>query len=292
VSATAGAERASPLRSEADAGLSRRFIETGSGPRLSAISLSGEPGRVPVLFVHGAFGGAWHWAEHFLPAAAREGRRAIALDLRGHGESEGFDKLEGTSLAHFEEDVALAAASFERPPIIVAHSLGGLIAQRLIGRVPMSGLALLASLPPEGMFFVGPRFAVTNPLTWAEALVGSFAKSSPPISDAARRLLFGEGLPPDLVDAYAERMRPESPRALADAHTPGPIASAFLHRVPSLVIGGALDRLIWRPSTLRTALYHGAGHRTVAGMGHFLPLDRGAEHVAAGVLGWMNGIAD
>jgi pimeloyl-ACP methyl ester carboxylesterase len=63
--------------------------------------------------------------------------------------------------------------------------------------------------------------------------------------------------------------------------------SAFLAGVPTLVLGGDLDRLVMRPSTIRTALYHGAEHETFGRMGHFMQLDRGADRVAARILDWM-----
>ena len=39
----------------------------------------------PLVFVHGAWHGAWCWDEHFLGHFAAKGYRAIALDLRGYG---------------------------------------------------------------------------------------------------------------------------------------------------------------------------------------------------------------
>ncbi|HJW79105.1 MAG TPA: alpha/beta hydrolase, partial [Beijerinckiaceae bacterium] len=77
---------------------------------------------------------------------------------------------------------------------------------------------------------------------------------------------------------------------LADAHVPGPIVSAFLAGIPTLVLGGTRDRLVTRGSTLRTALYHGAEHRTIEGGGHFLQLDPNADEVARGVLDWIAGM--
>src|SRR6476661_688640 len=41
----------------------------------------------PILFVHGAWHGAWCWEEHFLDFFAERGHRVAALDLRGHGAS-------------------------------------------------------------------------------------------------------------------------------------------------------------------------------------------------------------
>jgi pimeloyl-ACP methyl ester carboxylesterase len=85
-------------------------------------------------------------------------------------------------------------------------------------------------------------------------------------------------------------MVPESARALLEAHAPGPIVPAILHGIPTLVVGGDLDRLVWAPSAIRTALYHGGLYRVVAGMGHFLQLDPGAEAVARDVLDWIEAL--
>jgi pimeloyl-ACP methyl ester carboxylesterase len=38
--------------------------------------------RTPILFIHGAFGGAWIWTEPFMRHAAKRGRRSAALSAR------------------------------------------------------------------------------------------------------------------------------------------------------------------------------------------------------------------
>jgi pimeloyl-ACP methyl ester carboxylesterase len=68
------------------------------------------------------------------------------------------------------------------------------------------------------------------------------------------------------------------------------VLSAALTGTPTLVIGAEFDRLVWRPSTLRTAAYHGSEHQVAEGMGHCLPLDIGAEIIAQRVLDWVDGI--
>jgi len=46
----------------------------------------------PLLFVHGAWHGAWCW-QNFLPYFAGHGYETHALSLRGHGRSEGWEGL-------------------------------------------------------------------------------------------------------------------------------------------------------------------------------------------------------
>ena len=242
----------------------------------------------PILFIHGAFGGAWMWREIFLPYFASRGRASAALSLRGHGASEGRAQLSETRLPDYCNDVQRALAEFKEPPIVVAHSLGGLLAQRLIGREEMRALVLLASLPPEGLMLESPRLALTDTRIWLEAFLGSLAVSRLPIAMAAQQVLFSEGLPRERVARHAARMTPEAPRALAEAHLPQPVSSASLFGLPTLVMSGSRDRLVSYASGWRTALYHGAQHRTVEGTGHFPQLDVGAEAVAHDVLDWID----
>ena len=53
----------------------------------------------PILFVHGAWHAAWCW-ENFLPYFAQQGYPSYAVSLRGHGASEGRDKIRWHSAAH------------------------------------------------------------------------------------------------------------------------------------------------------------------------------------------------
>ena len=266
-----------------------RQLRQPVGPVLEFIEASprGERVGAPVLFLHGAFCGAWSWAEIFLPFFARRGRHAGAVSLRGHGAGGDRRFLSTATLSDYLTDARRAFAEFPEPPVVIAHSLGGLLAQMLIGRVRMRALVLLGSLPPEGLFFESPRLALTDTRIWLEALTASAGISKPPIVMATAELLFSEGLPRECVRRYAAMMTPEAPRALAEAHLPGPVLSAFLFGIPTLVVGGAKDRLIWPVSTWRTALYHGAGYELAADQGHFMMLDPGAETVARRVLDWL-----
>jgi pimeloyl-ACP methyl ester carboxylesterase len=270
----------------------RRIPGEGRAPALELVEArpSGPPAGAPLLFVHGGFGGAWMWQEAFLPTLARRGRHAAAVSLRAHGGSGGYNGLKLWGLSDFADDIRRAHAAMPATPILVGHSLGGLLLQMLVGRLPMRALVLLASLPPEGLFFDGPRLAITDPHIWTEACLGTLSGSRLPVEAAGFQILFSEGLPPERIAAYAACMVPESARALLEAHAPGPIVPAILHGIPTLVVGGDLDRLVWAPSAIRTALYHGGLYRAVAGMGHFLQLDPGAEAVARDVLDWIEAL--
>jgi len=280
------------MRSRARDGIVARTIpREGGAPALELLEAvpDGNARGAPLLLVHGAFGGAWMWREIVMPVFAAAGRRVLAFSIRGHGASEGYERLRETSLAEYVEDVRRAFRVLPEPPVVIAHSLGGLLSQMLIGREEMRALVLCASLPPEGMIFTTPRLAMTDPTLFTEAFLGSVTKTHGPIAMAGFQVLFSDGLPPHEIARHARRMQPESPRALLDAHASPPVLSAAAFRIPTLVVGGERDRLVWRASTVRTALYHGGEHRTASGMGHFLQLDVGAAELAGDILAWLDG---
>ncbi len=251
------------------------------------VAPEGSGAGAPLLFLHGAFAGAWCWSENFLGFFARRGRRAAAVSLRGHGGSEGGEELRHAGIDDLLSDVLRGFEAMPEPPVVIAHSLGGYLAQLLIGRARMRGLVLVGSLPPDGMALVGPRLALTETRIWSEAVTATIANSRATIDLAGLELLFGEGVPRERALRYGARLIPESPRALAEAHLPRPVLSAFAAGLPTLVLNGLADRLVWPATALRTAVYHGAEHQLFETGGHFLMLDPCADAVARHILDWL-----
>jgi pimeloyl-ACP methyl ester carboxylesterase len=87
---------------------------------------------VPLLFVHGAWHAAWCWDEHFLDFFADKGYRALAVSLRGHGNSPTLKPLRSCSIADYVHGVASVADSLPTTPVLIGHSMGGFIVQRYL----------------------------------------------------------------------------------------------------------------------------------------------------------------
>jgi pimeloyl-ACP methyl ester carboxylesterase len=105
------------------------------GPR------AGEPGQDLVLVHGGAAHGGW-W-DHIGPRLASD-RRVVALDLSGHGDSGAREDYSADAWADEIEAVA-EDAGVGSHPMIVGHSLGGLVSLRVARR---------ASLAPAGVIVV------------------------------------------------------------------------------------------------------------------------------------------
>jgi pimeloyl-ACP methyl ester carboxylesterase len=91
---------------------------------------TGSNGSSGIVLVHG---GAAHarWWDHIAPLLAT-GRRVVAIDLSGHGDSGRNDKYTLDGWAR-EVMAAAADAGFTSPPIIIGHSMGGFVALRAAG---------------------------------------------------------------------------------------------------------------------------------------------------------------
>ncbi len=108
------------------------------GNRLVA-DVAGRSGDPAVVLLHGGGQTRHSWGTT-LDALADTGWQAFTLDLRGHGDSEWA--VDGDySLDAFSGDVLAVARSFERPPVLVGASLGGIASLAAIGEHPDDDVA-------------------------------------------------------------------------------------------------------------------------------------------------------
>lgn len=265
------------------------MLRADGQPALEFVSAepSGAAKGAPILFLHGAFGGAWMWNEHFLAHFANRGRRVHAVSLRGHGQSEGREAIKDASFDDYIADLRRALAEMPEPPLLVGHSLGALVAQRVLGKEKLAGLALVAPAPPEGLGFIVGRIALSQPVVWFNAFLRSTTGGSLPVVEATRRAWFAGPVRREKVARYSAATAPESPLALAQAHMPAPIVPAIMTATPAMVLVAGDDRVVPRSAALRTAFYHGARVRDVENVGHAFMLDTGWERAARSMLDWM-----
>src|SRR2546430_4104799 len=112
---------------------------------------SGAPARArPILFLHGMWGGSWMW-DHYLSFFAGRGYTGYALNLRGHHGSKPVDDIGRVPFADYLDDARAVAASIG-DPIIVGHSMGGLLAQKLAELGDPPAVVALTPAAPRGIF--------------------------------------------------------------------------------------------------------------------------------------------
>lgn len=154
------------------------------------------PSAPAVVFLHGIGGNARIWAPQ-LASFAAAGFRPIALDLAGYGAREPVDRMDFDMLAADVEE-QVAELDLDRS-IVVGHSMGGMVAQTLVRRLPRAWRAAVFSCTspafgdPTGEFqkkFVADRLGPLDAgRTMADLAPAMVAAVSGPAPDPAGRQL-------------------------------------------------------------------------------------------------------
>ncbi len=125
----------------------RVVFEGFEGVHLVA-DVRGDPDGWPVLFLHGG-GQTRHAWGSTAARVATQGWKTVALDQRGHGESE-WAANGDYSFTAFCADCLAVADQLGQPPVLVGASLGGvaaLLAEGTSDRTVSSGLVLVDITP-------------------------------------------------------------------------------------------------------------------------------------------------
>jgi pimeloyl-ACP methyl ester carboxylesterase len=161
------------------------------------------------------------------------------------------------------DDVIAGAGTMSRPPIVIGHGLGGLLAMRLAQVRPVSALILLSPALPAELLDPPPSHMVRLlPRQYRRELVGW---------DSAPELLQRQN--PDLTIADAMRvqhmMGMESGSARREMLEGVPVSLEELPPVPKLVIGAGLDRLFPEADSERLAQWLGADYLPFGAHSHY-----------------------
>jgi pimeloyl-ACP methyl ester carboxylesterase len=241
----------------------------------------------PLLFVHGAWHGAWCWAEHFLNYFAARGYAAHALSLRGHGASPGRDHLRWTSIADYVADVAQVASQLPTLPVVIGHSMGGLAVQKYLETHVARAAVLLASVPPAGALATTLRIARRHPVAFAKAnmLLSLYPLVSTP--QLVRESFFSPSMPEGELRRYFAQIQDEAYRAFLDMlafNLPKPKRV----NTPVLVIGAANDTVFLSYEVEATANAYKTQAVIFPNMAHDLMLDTGWQSVADRIIVWLS----
>lgn len=128
----------------------RRPPRTGShrvhGARVAWLEWGDRANR-SLIFVHGGAAHAWWWA--FTAPALADDFHVVAMELSGHGDSDRRNQYDFVTWA--EEVLSVAAAcTTDQPPIIIGHSMGGIVTAVAAGmrhRIPLAGVIVIDAPP-------------------------------------------------------------------------------------------------------------------------------------------------
>ncbi len=255
----------------------------------------------PVVFVHGLWlhATSWNpWLELFRAA----GYAPIAPSWPGEAATVQETRDNADQVANFGIDditnhVADVIASLSSPPIIIGHSFGGLIAEKLLGQD--KGIAAIAIDPAQ------IKGVLPLPLAQLKAALPALGNptnlhKAVSLTKKEFRFGFGNAVPEEESDTLFEKWAIPSPAkplfqaAVANfsLHSEAKVNTANDKRGPLLLISGTADHTVpdvttrstlkqYRHSTAVTEL------KQFEGRGHSLVIDHGWKDVADSVLAWL-----
>lgn len=259
--------------------------------------------RVPVVFIHGLWLHSSSW-QPWMDLFAAQGFDALAPGWPGEAATVEEARRQPEAVAGFgiddvTEHYAQIVRSCGNAPVIVGHSFGGLITQKLLGMgLGRAGVAI----DPAQMKGVKPL-----PLAQLRSgfpVLGNPGNKKRAVSLTAKqfRYGFGNAISQDESDQLFEKHTIPSPgRPLFEAafanfskNSPAAVDTANGTRGPLLLISGEQDHTV--PDVVTRASYKQYGSSSAvtelkqfADRGHSLTVDSGWSGVADYVLDWLGG---
>ena len=247
---------------------------------------------VPLLFVHGAFSHAAIWDVNFLPYFAELGFEAHAVSLRGHGGSDGRLGLPWHSLNDYVTDLADTVAGFRSLPVLIGHSMGGMVVQRYLRTGRARAAVLMASVPPYGMWDSTVGMAFRDPMLVHQlGLLMTFGPGLVNIA-AIRRAMLSDRVPASELVRYEPLFQAESQRVVIDMLAFDPLSWQPARSLPVQVLGAADDAFFTASQVEATARAFGTEAVIFPDMAHGMMIEPEWRSVADTIAAWVNQVTE
>ncbi|EGD48844.1 alpha/beta hydrolase fold protein [Ruminiclostridium papyrosolvens DSM 2782] len=203
----------------------------------------------PLLFIHGAYHGAWCWEENFLAYFSSRGFSSYAVSFRGHGKSVINEELNTCSLSDYVEDVLKTIELLGQRPVLIGHSMGGAIVQKISYLYPdkITAAVLMSSVPPSGFVKEYWRLLLTN---LRKVLAINLFNKGENVEFPAD-LFLSDQLPMKKRSDIISLLQPESTKALGDLCR-RIVPKSINNKVPMLVLGSLSDRFFTAATAVST----------------------------------------
>jgi non-heme chloroperoxidase len=255
----------------------------------------------PVVFVHGLWlhADSWGgWVDLFREAGYEPtapgwpGDRGTVGETRSHA-----DEVAGYGINDIVEHYAQVIGALETKPIVIGHSFGGLVVQRLLGEDRAAAAVAIDPAPIKGVIYLPPSalrvasIALKNPLNRKRAVA---------LTPQQFRYGFGNAISAaESAELYEKWTIPSPARPLFEAasanfalHSPAKVETRNETRGPLLITAGGKDHTV--PAAVSRATFKLYGKspaltdlKEFSDRGHSLALDSGWREIADAVLAWL-----
>ena len=251
--------------------------------------------RRPIVLLHGMGGGAWYWEEWVHYFTVIGGYPTTAPDFPGHGRMDHVDN-HGMGLEEYIHYIQLYIKYYVLPenksmaPIIIGHSMGGLVAQKLGELGVAHALVLIAPAPPKTIRMkLGRDFIV--PIRDFPDIIRSFTQHRPfiPSKKFLSSLFINPTKSKKMIERCADLRVYESPKVIWQLLNSSLEVDSSLVTVPMLIIGFEQDHIIAADVVrLIAERYPQADLHIRKDLGHLCPLEHGWKKVIRKCLVWID----
>ncbi|MEW6367182.1 MAG: alpha/beta hydrolase [Acidobacteriota bacterium] len=247
-----------------------------------------------IFMIHGMWGGGHLW-ENYRSFFGEKGYTCISPTLRYHDVSPADPpdpRLGTTSLLDYAADLETQIRSLNEAPVVMGHSMGGILAQILAGRGMARKLVLLTPASPRGIMAI--KWSVLKSFRSALLRWGFWKRPHRPTFEEAVYSMMGEVPPGERRSAY-DKFVFESGRAAAEIGFwlfDGRKAShvdEMKVTCPVLVVAGSRDRITPAAVVRQVARKYKATYKEFPEHAHWVLGEPGWQDVAGFVHDWLRG---
>jgi non-heme chloroperoxidase len=245
-----------------------------------------------IVMVHGANEGGWCF-DKFKGVFETLGWTCHAPDLIGHGSDakDAKTRLVGVGMGDYLAQLRTLLKTFATPPVLLGHSMGGILVQQLAAEGLARALILVAPAPRSGIL---PQIDSEKRLDQDMMSLGAFWNTViNPDFDLAKVLTLN-CVPEAEQRTLFDKFGPESGLAFFQMffwmfdRTNATAVDTEAVRCPVLCLIGMDDKIVSPASARATAsAYVGLIFWEIDGHGHMLMLEPGAEDIARRITAWI-----
>jgi pimeloyl-ACP methyl ester carboxylesterase len=256
----------------------------------------------PVVFVHGLWLHATSW-QPWLELFEAAGYVPVAPGWPGEPETVEAARAEpaavaGRGINEVVEHYAAAIHALPAKPVVIGHSFGGLIAQKLLAQDLAVAAVAIDAAPIRGVLLLPPSalrvasIALRNPLNRGKSVS---------LTEKQFRYGFGNTLTAaESTELWEKWAIPSPARPLFEAavsnllpNSPAKVDTGNSDRGPLLLIAGGSDHTVPASITRQTRRLYGQStavtdYMEFTGRGHSLALDSGWREVGDAALSWVD----
>lgn len=241
-----------------------------------------------IVFIHGAWHGAWCWQEHFIPFFTKNGYECYAFDLPNHGENKDLAGINQYRIADYINHLELVLAQINKHVVLIGHSLGGYIVQKYLEKKDCQAAILVASVPCKPIWRLFFKLCFHQPIAMFKMIMTLDLFHIVNTTSKATQLLFSAELTEEERERFTQKLGSESFKMMTLDLLFSRINRRKNLAIPLLVQCAGKDNVVSISENKYTRRFQKADYQFFKEMAHDVMIDPKWMLSANSILNWLN----